>query len=117
MNNGKTVLVKYVWYVPRMNINLMSVGQLIEKGFLVTMKDNLLKLYDCNHKLIMQYELGRNRTFKANVATTDNKCLSARSAKGESDLWHKRLGHLNYKSLGHMSSKNLVHGIPKIVAL
>lgn len=51
------------------------------------------------------------------VATTDTQCLSARSIEGESELWKKRLGHMNYKSLGHMSSKNLVHEIPKIVAL
>lgn len=52
LTNGKIVLIKDVWYVPCMNINMMSVGQLLEKGFSVTMKDNLLKLYDCNQKLI-----------------------------------------------------------------
>lgn len=48
LNNGKTVLIKDVWYVLDMNSNLISVGQLIEKGFSVTMKDNLSKLCDCN---------------------------------------------------------------------
>lgn len=33
--NGKNVLIKDVWYVLGMNNNLMSVGQLLEKGFLV----------------------------------------------------------------------------------
>ena len=98
-----------------MNRNLMSVGQLIEKGFSLTMKDNLLNLYDCNQKLVMHFELGRNMTFKVNVAITDTQCLSARSAEGESELWHKRLGHMNYKCLGHMGSKNLIHGITKFL--
>lgn len=80
LNNGKNVLIKDVWYIPGMNINLMSVGQLIEKGFSVTMKGNLLKLYDCNQKLIMHHELGRNRTFKVNDAISNTQCLSARSA-------------------------------------
>lgn len=31
LNSGKTILIKDVWYVPGMNRNLMSVGQLIEK--------------------------------------------------------------------------------------
>lgn len=48
LNHGKIVLIKDVWYVSSMNNNLMSVDQLFEKGFLVTMKDNLLKLYHCN---------------------------------------------------------------------
>lgn len=51
-----------------------------------------------------------------NVATTYAQYLSLRSDDGESELWHKRLGHLNYRSLENLSTKNLVHGIPKIVA-
>lgn len=87
----------------------MSVGQLIEKGISVTMKDNLLKLYKCNQKLTMQSELERNITFKVNVATKDTQCLSARSVEWENELWHKRLRHMNYRILGHLSSKNPIH--------
>jgi hypothetical protein len=54
VKNGKTVLIKDVWYVPGMKSNMMIVDELIEKGFPFTMKDNLLKLYDSNQKLIMQ---------------------------------------------------------------
>ena len=56
VKNGKNVLIKDVWYVPRIKRNLMSMGHLIEKGFSVVMKNNLLKLYDFNQKLIMQSE-------------------------------------------------------------
>lgn len=77
VKNGKTVLIKDVWYVPIMKRNLMSVGQLIEKGFSVTMKDKLLRLYDSDQKLIMQSEQGINRTLKVNVETTGTKCLCA----------------------------------------
>jgi transposase InsO family protein len=115
VKNGKTVLIKDVWYVPGIRSNLMSVGQLIEKGFSVVMKDNLLKLYDSNQNLIMQSEQGSNRTFKVNVETAETECLSAEGSEGDSKLWHKRMGHLNYRSLGHLSSKKLVRGIPKIV--
>ncbi|KAK2372692.1 putative mitochondrial protein [Trifolium repens] len=114
LNNGKSALIQNVWYVPGMKSNLMSVGQLIEKGFSVTMKDNLLKLYDRNQKLIMESEQGRNRTFKVNVRTADSECLSATSVEKDSELWHRRFGHLNFRSLGHLKSKNLVHGIPTI---
>ena len=114
LNNGKAALIQNVWCVPGMKSNLMSVGQLIEKGFSVTMKDNLLKLYVRNQKLIMESEQGRNRTFKVNVKTADSECLSATSVEKDSELWHRRFGHLNFRSLGHLKSKNLVHGIPTI---
>lgn len=42
-----------------------------------------------------------------NVETTDTRCFNARSAEGESELWYKRLGHLNFISLGHLSSKKV----------
>lgn len=77
VKNGKTIMIKDVWYVPSMKSNLMSVGQIIEKGFLITMKKNLLKLYDSNQKLIMQSEQGSNRTFKVNVETIDTRCINA----------------------------------------
>lgn len=56
VKSGKMVLIKDVWYVLSMKSNLMSVGQLIEKYFSVTMKDSLLKLYGSDQKLIMQYK-------------------------------------------------------------
>ena len=94
VKNGRNILIKDVWYVPGIKSNLMSVGQLIEKGFSVVMKDNLLTLYDSNQKLIMKSEQGSNRTFKMNVETAEATCLSAEGAEADSKLWNKRLGAL-----------------------
>ena len=60
-------------------------------------------------------EQGSNRTFKVNVSTVEAECLSTEGNEGDSKLWHRRLGHLNYRSLGHLSSKKLVCGILEIV--
>jgi hypothetical protein len=60
------------------------------------MKDNLLKLYDRNQKLIVESEQGRNMTFKVNVRTADSECLSVTSVEKDSQLWHRRFGHLNF---------------------
>lgn len=49
------------------------------------------------------------------METFETKCLSAEGAEGDSELWHKRLGHLNFRNLGHLNSKKLVYGIPKIL--
>ena len=42
----KFALIENVLFVPRMKWNLMSVGQLVEKGFSVIMKHDYLELYD-----------------------------------------------------------------------
>lgn len=117
VKNGKIVRIKDVWYGPSMKRNLMSVGKLIEKGFLVTMKNSLLNLYNSNKKLIMQSKKGRNRTFKVDVETNETKCLCEKGIEGASYLWHKILGHLNFRSLWHFNYKKLVYFIPKIVKL
>ncbi|XP_022849862.1 uncharacterized protein LOC111371947 [Olea europaea var. sylvestris] len=45
-----------------------------------------------------------------------NSNYVCRSAKIDvSELWHKRLGHLNYKSLEQLAKKELIDGLPKIV--
>lgn len=80
------------------------------------MRDNLQNLYDSNKKLIVQYALEKNRTFKMNVEAVETQCLSITDIEEESNMWRKRLGHLNFKSLGHLSSKNIVQGIPNIAA-
>lgn len=79
-------MIRDVWYVPGIKSNMMSVGQLIEKYFSIIMKDNLLKLYDFDQKLIMQYEQGSNRTFKVNMEPIETKCLSAEGAEDDSEL-------------------------------
>ncbi|XP_050902756.1 uncharacterized protein LOC127115202 [Lathyrus oleraceus] len=82
VKNGKTVMIKDVWYVPGMKSNLMS---------------------------------GSNITLKVNMEIAETKCLSAEGAKGDSELWRKRLRHLNFIFLGHLNSKKWVYGIPNIV--
>jgi len=45
--DGKVMaVIEIVLYVPGMKCNLFSVGKLVEKGFSVCMKDDILKVYD-----------------------------------------------------------------------
>jgi len=48
--NGKISIIEDVLYVPGMPCNLLSVGQLVQKGYSGTMKDNSLKLFGRNQK-------------------------------------------------------------------
>ena len=44
--------------------NLLSLGHLLHKGFVMTMEDNCLKMFDKNHKLVKQANLSLNLTFQ-----------------------------------------------------
>nr|GEW43577.1 putative ribonuclease H-like domain-containing protein [Tanacetum cinerariifolium] len=39
-------------------------------------------------------------------------CLFAKAINDESNLWHGRLGHINFKTINKLMKKNLVRGLP-----
>nr|GEU93432.1 putative ribonuclease H-like domain-containing protein [Tanacetum cinerariifolium] len=39
-------------------------------------------------------------------------CLFAKATNDESNLWHKRLGHINFKKMDKLMKGNLVRGLP-----
>nr|GEY12539.1 hypothetical protein [Tanacetum cinerariifolium] len=46
------------------------------------------------------------------VPTGGLTCLYAKVAIDESNLWHRRLGHINYKTMNKLVRRNLVRGLP-----
>ncbi|GKF23303.1 ribonuclease H-like domain-containing protein, partial [Tanacetum coccineum] len=39
-------------------------------------------------------------------------CLFSKATINESNLWHKRLGHINFKTMNKLVRGNLVRGLP-----
>ncbi|GAU43786.1 hypothetical protein TSUD_378110 [Trifolium subterraneum] len=115
-SNGKKVVIEKVLYVPGMKCNLMSVGQLLEKGFKAVFEGETLKLFDSKQRLISKTAQSQNRTFKTQVKTIEVECLATSTEDKDSDLWHRRYGHLNFKSLSMLNSKNMVLGLPSVIA-
>lgn len=47
------------------------------------------------------------------IIPSDN--MSCHSTKlDEIDLWHQRLGHINYKELSTLTKKELIRGVPRL---
>nr|GEV14644.1 putative ribonuclease H-like domain-containing protein [Tanacetum cinerariifolium] len=46
------------------------------------------------------------------IPSGDLTCLSAKAYIDESNLWHTRLGHVNFKSMNKLVKGNLVRGLP-----
>lgn len=62
--DGVQTCISDVLYVPNMKNNLLSLGQLVEKGYSLTVENNQMKIFDVNHRLILKAPLSKNRTFK-----------------------------------------------------
>ncbi|KAJ4788299.1 polyprotein [Rhynchospora pubera] len=113
LKNGSDTFITNVYYVPDMKSNILSLGQLLELGYTVVMKDRTLYLRDKNDRLIAQVEMTKNRMFKLNLVNVQAKCLKA-CVVDKAWLWHLRFGHLNFGGLKELSKKSMVKGLPHI---
>ena len=111
--DGSKVTISDVLYVPNMESNLLSLGQLLEKGFSMHMEGEHMEVADSNGKCVLKVVVSKNRTFKVGVSTIEQKCLTAQS-NDSVWKWHRRLGHLNFNSLNKLQKKNMVVGLPSI---
>nr|GEY30481.1 putative ribonuclease H-like domain-containing protein [Tanacetum cinerariifolium] len=53
-----------------------------------------------------------NVSLKNIIPSGDLTCLFAKAALYESNLWHRRLGHVNFKTINKLVKGNLVRGLP-----
>ena len=111
--NGSVGTVENVYYIPEMRSNILSIGQLLEKGFTVYMKDMTLHLKDKRGRAIARVEMGQNRMFKLNLRRVSERCLQV-DKKDEAWLWHMRFGHLGYSGLKDLVNKQSVQGLPNL---
>nr|GFA01512.1 hypothetical protein [Tanacetum cinerariifolium] len=49
------------------------------------------------------------------IPSGDLTCLFAKATLDESNLWHRRLGHVNFKTINKLVKGNLVRGLPSKV--
>ncbi|KAI5388326.1 hypothetical protein KIW84_074133 [Lathyrus oleraceus] len=67
--------IQDVYYVPNLKTNILSLGQLTEKGYSILMKERILHLKDKLGHLIARVEMERNRMYKLNLINVREKCL------------------------------------------
>ncbi|XP_004515046.1 uncharacterized protein [Cicer arietinum] len=74
---GKQSFICDVLYVSNMKNNLLSLGQLLEKGYSMKMENGQVKMFDSSKRLVLKAPLSKNRTFKIEIQIRENQCLTA----------------------------------------
>nr|GEU64033.1 putative ribonuclease H-like domain-containing protein [Tanacetum cinerariifolium] len=110
-----------VYFVKELKFNLFSVSQVCDKknSVLFTTTECVVlsfdyKLPDENHVLLRvprennMYNVDLKNVFPLGGLT----CLFAKATLDESNLWHRRLGHVNFKTINILVKGNLVRGLP-----
>ena len=99
-----------VLLVPDLAQNLLSVGQMLERGYAVHFEDLACKVFDPQRREIAKVKMERNRSFPL-IFPYANTALKT-EVVADSWLWHRRLGHLNFQSLKKL--EKMVYGLPPI---
>ncbi|GJR93648.1 putative ribonuclease H-like domain-containing protein [Tanacetum coccineum] len=110
-----------VYFVKELKFNLFSVSQMCDKknSVLFTETECLVlspdfKLLDESQVLLKIPRQNNMYSFdlKNVVPSGDLTCLFAKATIDESNLWHRRLGHINFKTMNKLVRGNLVRGLP-----
>nr|GEV69936.1 ribonuclease H-like domain-containing protein [Tanacetum cinerariifolium] len=110
-----------VYFDKELKFNLFSVSQMCDKKNSVLFTDTeclvlslAFKLTDENQVLLRVPRENNmyNVNLKNIVPSGDLTCLFAKAIIDESNLWHRRLGHINFKTMNKLVKGNLVRGLP-----
>nr|GFB15596.1 putative ribonuclease H-like domain-containing protein [Tanacetum cinerariifolium] len=113
-----------VYYVKELKFNLFSVSQMCDKknNVLFTVTECLVlssdfKLPDASHVLLRVPRENNmyNVNLKNMIPSGDLTCLFEKATFDESNLWHRRLGHVNFKTINKLVKGNLFRGLPSNV--
>nr|GEU93852.1 putative ribonuclease H-like domain-containing protein [Tanacetum cinerariifolium] len=104
-----------------LKFNLFSVSQMCDKKNRVLFIDTECLVLTPDFKLpdesqvLLRVPRENNMytvNLKNNVPSGDLTCLFAKAIIDESNLWHRRLGHINFKTINKLVKGNLVRGLP-----
>jgi hypothetical protein len=91
-----------VLYVPDIDQNLLSVGQLMEKGSKVMFEDQWCLIKDNLGNNVFKVKM-KSKGFTLNLMEKEQSMFSAKTCSDK--LWHKRVGHFHHAGLMHIYTK------------
>jgi len=114
--NGFVQIITNVFYVPGLKDNLLSMGQLVEKGLAILIQQETCKIYHSERGLIIEITMSSNRMFKLFTQvqfkeSNEQVCFNSQSKKSSEQvcfkssseenamLWYNRCRHLSFTGL------------------
>jgi hypothetical protein len=117
---GKKIIPD-VYFVPSLKHNLISVGQLTQKGYRVYFENNVCTTLDIppSKMVIAKVGMTNNIMFPLHMKSEMMEKIGASfkaSSQDQAWVWHLRYGHINFKGLCLFQIKEMVRGLPPIQA-
>ena len=106
-----SIKLKTVSYVPSMTKNLISVGAIADCRYKVIFSDLQCWVIDKQGNTIASGHRDSSNGLYCFQNTTYSYIATQHDT---AELWHRRMGHLNYPGLHHLSTSNFIEGMPCI---
>ncbi|GJV59448.1 putative ribonuclease H-like domain-containing protein [Tanacetum coccineum] len=109
-----------VYFVKELKFNIFNVSQMCDKKNSVLFTDTECVVLSTDFKLTDESHVLLKFPRKDNMYSVDLKnvvpqggltCLFAKATSNEFNLWHRRLGHVNFKIMNKLVRGNLVRGL------
>nr|GEY00423.1 ribonuclease H-like domain-containing protein [Tanacetum cinerariifolium] len=110
-----------VYFVNELRFNLFFISQMCDKKNNVLFTETECLVLSLNFKLLDESQVLLRVPMQCNMYNFDLHnvvpskgltCLFTKASIDESNLWHKRLGHINFKTMNKLVKGNLVRGLP-----
>ncbi|GJU90847.1 putative ribonuclease H-like domain-containing protein [Tanacetum coccineum] len=110
-----------VYFCKELKYNLFSVSQICDKKNNIRFTDTECLVLSSDFKLLDESQVLLRVLIKDNIYSVDLKsvvptkgltCFFAKATIDEFNLWHRRLGHINFKNMNKLVRGNLVRGLP-----
>ncbi|GJV56320.1 putative ribonuclease H-like domain-containing protein [Tanacetum coccineum] len=109
------------YFIKELKFNLFSILQMCDKKNSVLFTKTECLVLSPDFKLLDESQVLLKVSRQNNMYNFDLKnvvpsggltCLIAKATIDESNLWHRRLGHINFKTINKLMRGNLVRGLP-----
>jgi len=105
---------KKALYVEGLKANLLSISQLCDDDLVVQFSKKECNIFDSNGKWLMGGERTSDNCYGIPNLSLDSQSICNKATIDESELWHQRLGHLNFTNMFKIASKEVVKDLPKM---
>ncbi|KAL4554001.1 hypothetical protein LXL04_039876 [Taraxacum kok-saghyz] len=118
MLNGTNYVIRDVYFVLELKNNLLSIGQLQQKGLTFLFQSDICKVFHPEKGLVFQSRMSTNRMYPV---SEDARGLTEHKAADEcmyssddniAKLWHERLWHISKTSMKTLQQKGMVRNLP-----
>jgi hypothetical protein len=101
-------------YVEGLKANLLSISQFCDNDLVVQFSKKECNIFDSSGRWLMGGERTADNCFGLPSLTTDPQIFCNKATIDDSELWHRRLGHLNFSDMLKITGREIVKDLPKM---